>query len=346
MPNIPRAFVLSLCAALASNALALKAHAAPATPTYHLAKSWKLPGDSFWDYLTLDAKSNRLYITRDTQIQVIDTRSGALVGVVNGLEEVHGVAISTKLGRGFATSGGQNRVVIFDPKTLKKLGEIKVGQGPDAIAYEPVTGELFVMNRDSQDISVIDGAGKKVIATIKVGSNGESAASDGRGNLFVNIEGTSKLAQINARTRKLVHLYPLAPGEEPTGLSYDPKTARLYSGCANKKMIVVSAVTGKILAQIPVGAGVDAGAFDRKFGYAFAPNGRDGTLSIVGDKAGKPALLATIRTHKGARTMALDPISHAIYVVAADYQPLKPGARYPESVPGSTVLLKLEPGAK
>lgn len=342
--------LLSLSLALAAPALAVSnAKSAPVkvAPQYHLAADWKLAGDGFWDYLTVDAAAHRLYIPRDTRIQVVDTRDGHLIGEIAGGQEAHGVAVVPALGVGFATSGGDNQVIVFDLKTLKPVGApIGVGAGPDAIAYEPTTGQIFTMNGDGKSSSVINAKTRRVVETIALGTNAESAVADGKGHLFINLEGTSQIAEINAKTRKIVHRWPLAPGEEPTGLSYDAKTQRLYAGCHNKTLVVLDARTGKIVAHLPIGAGVDAGVFDAKLGVSLSSCGRDGTLAIVGEKSGKPALLATIPTHGGARTMALDPISHALFVVAADYQPLQPGQRYPQAVPGSTRILKYELGAK
>ena len=337
------AFVFSASAIAASTSL-LPALAAPAkAPAYHLAATWKLAGDGFWDYLTVDAKSHRLYIPRDTRVQVVDTRTGRLIGEVKGLQEAHGVALVPALGLGFATSGGGNCVLAFDLKTLARVGElIPVGEGPDAIAYEPTTKSLYTMNGDGKNSSVIDAKTRRVVATIPLGTNAESAVADGKGHLFINLEGTSQIAEIDAKTRGVMHVWPLAPGEEPTGLSYDAKTDRLFSGCRNKTLVVLNASTGAVVANLPVGAGVDAGTFDPKLGLSFSPNGRDGTLSIVDGRTVQPALLATLPTHGGARTMALDTKTHAIYVVAADYQPLQPGERYPQAIPGSTEILKYE----
>ena len=338
-PRLPRAYALiGFSAALSSLAFA-----AP-KPTYHLGAKWKLAGNSFWDYLTVDSNAHRLYITRDTQIQILDTRTGALVGHVDGLEEAHGVALVPALGRGFVTSGGQNSVLSFDLKTLKPVGApIRVGRGPDAIAFEPTTSELFAMNGDSNNVSIINATSRKVVKTIALGGNPEFGVADGKGSVFINIEGTSKIVQINAKTLRVVHVWPLAPGQEPTGLAYNPRSARLFSACANHTLIVLNANNGAVQAKLPIGAGVDAAAFDAKTGLAFTSNGQSGTISIAGlNAAGKPTIVATLPTHKGARTMALDPQTHSLFVVAADYQPKKPGERWPEMVPGTAVVLRYD----
>ena len=339
--------LLSLSLALAAPALAAPRAKSARVPQYHLAADWKLAGDGFWDYLTVDAAAHRLYIPRDTRIQVVDTRSGKLVGEIPGVQEAHGVALVPALGLGFATSGGDNRVIAFDLKTLQPVGApIEVGAGPDAIAYEPTTGQIFTMNGDGKSTSVIDAKTRRVVATIDLGTNAESAVADGKGHLFINLEGTSQIAEVDAKTRTIAQVWPLAPGDGPTGLSYDAVTQRLFAGCRNKTLVVLDARTGKIVAHLPVGAGVDAGVFDARLGVSLSPCGRDGTLAIVDGRAAQPALLATLSTHQGARTIALDASSHALFVVAADYQPLQPGQRYPQAVPGSTRILKYDLGAK
>lgn len=327
-------------------ALALASPAKPVSPAYHIAATWKIAGNAFWDYLSLDASGRRLFVPRDTRIQVLDTRTGQQIGQVEGLQAAHGVAFAPGSGLAFATSGGQNRVVAFDLRTLAPAGTIPVGDGPDAILYEPATDQILSMNGEGKSVSFIQVATKKVVATTRLPSNPESAATDGKGTVWINLEGSSQIAQLNARTHQLVRVFPLSPGQEPTGLAYDARTGHLFAGCGNKTLIVLDAKSGKILAHLPIGAGVDAGSFDPQTRLSFSPAGRSGTLSIVGERGGKPALLATVPTRMGARTMALDPLSHAIYVLSADYQPLRPGQRYPEAVPGSIRVLKLEPGAK
>ncbi len=340
---------LSFSRALALLALAapVPAHAAAAQPHYHLAATWKLAGEGGWDLLTEDAAAHRLYITRGTRIQVLDTQTGALLGEVGGITGAHGVAIDPKLGRGFATSGQTNSVVVFDLKTLQPVATpISVGTKPDAITLEPTTGEIFVWNAGSNDVSVLDAAGEKVIGTVALTGNPEFSVDDGAGHVFVNLESSSQIAQIDAKTLKVLTTWPLAPGEEPTGLAYDAQNARLFAGCANKMMVVLDLKTGKVVANVPIGEGVDAAAFDTALGLAFSSNGRAATISIVGKGAdGQPALLDTLPTHKGARTMALDPQTHALFVVGADYEATPAGAaapRRPKMIPGSAVVLKYE----
>ncbi len=326
------------------------AHAAVVAPTYHLSHTWKLAGDGNWDYLSLDSAAHRLYIARGKTIQVVDTETGALVGEVSGLSGAHGVALDTANHRAYASSGKSDSVVVFDTLSLKPIGDpIAVGQKPDAILFEPVTKRVFAFDAGSNEVSVIDTATNKVAQTVALGGNPEFGAADGMGHVWVNIENTSELVELNAADGKVMGRTALAPGEEPTGLAYDAKNGRLFSGCANKTMVVVDAKTGKQITTVPIGEGVDATAYDATRDLAFSSNGRDGTISVVGFDDTKLNLLATIPTHIGARTMALDPATGALFVVAADYLPVEKPAegakpKRPKMVPGSAVVLKLEPG--
>lgn len=331
------------CASLLT--AALTPTRAATLPAYHLAATWKLAGEGGWDLLTCDSPSHRLYITRGTRLQVLDTRSGALLGEITGLEGAHGVALDAKLGRGFVTSGRTNSVVAFDLKTLQRVGiPIAVGENPDAIALEPTTNRLFAFNAHGNSVSVFDPQNPAAMQTLALGGNPEFGVADGKGSVFVNLEHTSEVLQIDAKTLQIVHRWPLAPGEEPTGLAYDAKKSRLFAGCANKTLVVLDAKTGKIIAAVPIGEGVDATAFDPKLNLAFSSNGRDATLSIVGDGA-IPTLQSSLATHSGARTLALDPKTHALFVVAADYEAAAPAGqtpRRPKMIPGSAVVLKYE----
>jgi len=334
---------LSLCGLLAT------AHADAMKPSYRVAATYKLAGDGNWDYLTLDSPSHRLYIARGKTIQVMDTQTGTLVGEVPGLSGAHGVALDADSHRAYASSGKNNQVLVFDTQTLKAIGDpISVGEKPDAILFEPVTKRVFAFNAGSNNVSIIDTATNEVVATTALDGNPEFGAADGAGHMWANIEDKSEIVEINAADGKLMGTYPLAPGEEPTGLAYDAKNGRLFSGCANKTMVVIDAKTGKIIKTLPIGEGVDATAYDAKRNLAFSSNGRDGTLSVIGFDGDKPVLLNTVPTHVGARTMALDSSTGDIYVVAADYLPVEKPAdgskpKRPKIVPGSAIVLKLSP---
>ncbi len=285
-------------------------------------------------------------MTRPDRVQVIDGDKGTLLGEVPGLDGGHGVALVPELGRGFASSGKSGTVVVFDLKTLKPIGApIPVGKKPDAIIYEPASKHVFAFNGESKDASVIDAATAKVIATIPLGGGPEFAAVDGKGGLFVNLEEEGETLAIDTQKNVVTQHWPLAPGEGPSGLAMDPAKHRLFSGCHNEQMVVLDAASGKVLATPSIGKGVDACAFDFGTGFAFASCG-DGTLTVVKEEPpGEFQVVEHVPTRKSARTMALDPTTHAVYVAAADFEPAPtpaPGAPRvrPKMVAGTFVILK------
>ena len=292
---------------LPTSARAQAPEASPASG-YHLDATWKLGGEGGWDYLTVDPQAHRLYVTRPNRVQVIDTEKGTTVGEVTGLDGGHGTALAPEFNRGFATSGKNGKVVVFDLKTLQPIGEpVAVGKKPDAIIYEPLTKHVFSFNGESNDATVIDAATAKVVATIPLGGGPEFAVADGIGTLFVNLEDKNETLAIDVRTNTVTHRWPLAPGEAPTGLAFDPAGHRLYAGCHNERMIVLDAGSGKVIGTLPIGKGVDACAFDPATGFAFASCG-DGTLTVVKEepKGGIPCGRASDDPpgcpHDGARS--------------------------------------------
>ena len=332
--------------------------AAPATaPSYHLARKITLTGDGRWDYLSLDSAAKRLYVSRSTHVNVVDLTTGTVVGDVPATSGVHGIAIDPKSGHGFTSNGRANTVTIFDLKTLAKVAEVPVGTNPDCILFEPATERVFTFNGGSNDATAIDGATGKVLGTVTLPGRPEYAVADGKGMIYNNIEDKSEVAAINAKTLKVENSWSIAPGDGPSGISMDPKTRRVFSVCSNQKMTVLDADTGKIIATLPIGNGPDASAFDPILAVAFSPNGEDGTLNVVqetGPNAFK--VVATVPTQAGARTMALDPKTHHVYLMTATEQPAPPpdaaapaaGAAPPRRgrrgvVPGSYVVLDFAP---
>ena len=319
----------------------------PAGSGYHLAATWKPGGEGGWDYLSVDPAAHRLYVARQDRVQVIDTDQGILIGEVSGVDGAHGVALAPDLHRGFASAGKSNTVVIFDLATLQPIGEpVAVGKKPDAILYEPLTRHVFAFNGQSEDASVIDAASGKVVATVKLKGTPEFAAADGKGMVFVNLEDKA----IDARLNTVTQTWPLTPGDGPSGLAIDASGRRLFAGCHNEQMIALDADHGKILAVLPIGQGVDACAFDPGANLAFASCG-DGTLAVVqADPVNHDALrvAAQVKTQRGARTMALDPDTHAVFVATADFEPAPTPAagekpQRPKMIPGSFVILKFMP---
>jgi DNA-binding beta-propeller fold protein YncE len=313
---------------------------------YHVVNTFKVGGDGGWDYLNLDSSARRLYISRATHVIVIDADSGKPVGDIPDTPGVHGIALAPELGRGFTSNGREGTVTIFDIQTLKPITKIKVGDNPDAILYDPASKRVFTFNGRSQDSTAIDAAKGTVLSTIKLEGKPEFAVSDGKGEIFVNIEDKSQLDAIDSNKMEVKSRWPLAPCESPSGLSMDRKNRRLFSGCDNKMMAIVDADSGKVLATPAIGDGVDATAFDDGTGLAFASCG-EGVLTVIReDSPSKFSVAENIKTQEGARTLALDDKTHQVYVVTAKFGP--PPAPTPENphprhviLPDSFVVLVL-----
>jgi hypothetical protein len=318
---------------------------AAAGPGYHVVNTYKPGGEGGWDYLTTDSDARRLYMSRGTHVMVLDADSGKTVGDIADTPGVHGIALAPDLGRGFTSNGREGTVSIFDIKTLATSSKVKVGDNPDAILYDPATKRVFTFNGRSQDSTAIDGATGKVLGTIKLDGKPEFAASDAKGEIFVNIEDKSELVAIDPNKLEIKARWPLAPCTEPSGLSIDRKNRRLFVGCDNKMMAVVDADSGKVLATPAIGGGVDATTFDDGAGLAFASCGEDGVLTVVKEEsASKFSVAETVPTQKGARTLALDAKTHNVFVVTAQFgQRPAPTADNPHPrppmVPDSFVVL-------
>ena len=338
---------LGFLIALSGNVLTAPAQQPVVSPGsgYHLEAAWKPGGEGGWDYTTVDSSAHRLYVTRTDRVQVIDIDDGKTIGEIPGLEGGHGTALVPGENRGFATNGKSGTVLVFDLQTLKAVGEpIKVGQKPDAIIYDSASKHVFAFNGESDDASVIDPATSKVIATIPLGGGPEFAGADGKGTLFVNLEDKSEILAIDVQKNTVTHRWPLAPGESPSGLAVDGARGRVFAGCHNEQMVVLDAASGKVLATAAIGQGVDACAFDPGTGFAFASCG-DGTLTVVKEENGSFPVVEQITTRKGARTMALDPVTHAVYLPTAEFEPAPTpapgqGRVRPKMVPGSFMVLK------
>jgi len=325
-----------------------RAAAAPAIPDasgYHLLKKIQAGGEGFWDYLTFDSPTRRLFISRGTKVVVLNVDTEKVVGEIPNTPGVHGIALAPDLGRGFTSNGAAGTVTIFDLKTLAVIGQLQAGTNPDAIVYDPASRRVFAMNGRSSDATVIDAASGGVAATIPVGGKPEFAVADGAGHIYANIEDHSEILQIDAQKLTVTARWPLAPCQEPSGLAMDVQHRRLFAGCANKMMAVANADTGKVVATPAIGEGVDANAFDPGTDFAFASNGRSGTLTVVHEDApDKFTVVEDVPTQLGARTMVLDPKTHEVYLVTASLgPPPTPTASnprpFPTLVPDSFVVL-------
>jgi len=293
-----------------------------ADPAYHVVSRQVLPGNVQWDYLSDEPQSHRLFITRGDHVDVFDTQAGKVVGTIPGTHGVHGVALAPELDRAFVSAGKDNTVTIVELSTLKVLGTAPAAGKPDAIVYDPASKRAFAANGDSGSVTAIDGLSGKVVGTIAIGGKLEFAAVDGKGGLYVNVEDKAQLAAVDTATLQVRARYDLSSAcEEPGGLAIDRANGRLFSTCHNQKMLVVDAATGKILDAVGIGKGSDAALYDADLKLAFSSNG-EGNLSVVGQGAdGHYVLQQSLSTARGARTSALDPVSHDIYLVTAEIDP-------------------------
>jgi DNA-binding beta-propeller fold protein YncE len=304
---------------------------------YHLLKKIPLGGEGGWDYLTFDPGSGRLFIARATHVIVLDPASGKVVGDIPDTPGVHGIALAPGLGRGFISNGRAGTVTIFDLRTLSMVGHVTAGQNPDAIVYDPASKRVFAMNGRSHDATAIDAATGKVAGTLALDGKPEFAVADGRGRIYVNLEDKSQLVALDSQKLAVIARWPLAPCEEPTGLAIDTEHRRLFSGCSNKLMAVVDADSGKVITTLPIGSGVDATGFDSGLQYAYASNG-EGTLTIVHEDApNKFTVVDNVPTQRGARTMALNPSTHQVYLATADFGP-RPSATPEQPHPRPAIL--------
>lgn len=309
---------------------------------YHVVKSVSVPGDGFWDYVAVDSDARRVYISHGTKVDVMDADTYGIVGQINDTQGVHGIAIAADLGRGFTSNGRANNVTIFDLKTLKTMGTVSTGKNPDAITYDAVTKRVFTFNGGSNDATAIDAADGKVAGTVALGGRPEFAVADGKGGIFVNIESTSELVHQDAAKLAVLHRWPLAPCEGPSGLAIDVKNQRLFAGCDKKVMAVVDGNTGKVIATPAIGEGVDANAFDPATGYAFASNG-EGTLTVVHeDSPDNFTVVENVPTRRSARTVGLDLKTHTIFLPSAEFGPPKEGERRSTIRPGSFSVLVVQ----
>jgi DNA-binding beta-propeller fold protein YncE len=312
----------------------------PAGPSgYQLAKTVPLPGDGFWDYVGVDSDARRIYVSHGTHVVVLDADSFAVVGDIPDTQGVHGIAVAPALGRGFTSNGRAGTSTMFDLKTLKILGTVTTGKNPDAIAYEPVTKRVFTFNGASKDATAFAAADGSVAGTIPLEGKPEFAAVDGKGQIYVNIEDTSELAEIDAQALKVLHRWPLKPCESPSGLSMDQKNRRLFAGCENHMMAVVDADSGSVIATPAIGQGVDATAYDPGTGFALSSNGEGSLTVVTHDAANQYSVLENIPTKRSARTMGLDLKTHNVVLPAAEFLPPKEGERRGAMKPGSFVLL-------
>ena len=289
---------------------------------YRLFASIAVGGQGGWDFLATDPAGERLYVAHGSQVEVLDLKTHKVVGTVPGTPGAHGVVAIPAVGRGYASCGRNNTVVAFDLKTLQNLGTTATGPKPDALLYDAFSKRLFAFSNEGGSSSVLDPATGQELGRVELGGDVEVGVSDGQGHIFVNIEDKSEVVEFDARSLAVLHHYPLAPGEEPTGLAFDVERHRLFSGCANGKLVVLDSRDGHRVAVKPIGRGVDGVAFDAATHHVIATNGADGTMTVIHQfKDTLYAVVATVPTAKGARTVALNPRNHHLYTCTADLGP-------------------------
>ena len=301
---------------------------------------------TYWDYLLPDSQDNRLYVTRGNEVLILELSTAKEVAKIANLKRVHGVALANEFDKGFISDGGANAIVVFDLKSNVVTKNIKVGLAPDAVLYEPVKKRVYAFNAHSHSASVIDAQKETIVATVPLSGIPEFAATDGKGNVYVNIESTNSLVRFDPDGTKVKNEWPLAPCKGPSGLAMDATGRRLFSVCDNKVMIVTDADTGKQIAQIPVGYEPDAAVYDAEKKLVFASN-CDGTLTVVRQESpDKYTVVQNVKTEREARTMALDPVSQKVYL---PYEEVKPGQKspdpgtLPEFTPGTFRMMVVAP---
>lgn len=290
---------------------------------YRVVKRFTVGEPGGWDCLTADASKHRLFISRSDRVMVIDTDDGKVLGTIPDTQGVHAIALVPTLGHGFTSNGRANTLTEFDLATLKTVRTIPAGgENPDVLLYDTHSRHLFAFDGRSHEVTVIDPISGRLITSIPAGGKPEFAVSDGHGRVFVNIEDTGELKRIDSDSNKVTATWKLDDCEEPSGLALDIAHQRLFSACQNGQMAVTDAQSGRHVASIAIGKGPDGAAFDAERGLVFSSNGQDGTLTVIHeDTADSYQVLANVETQKSARTMALNPANHRIYLVAAEFGP-------------------------
>jgi DNA-binding beta-propeller fold protein YncE len=311
---------------------------------YHFIKEIPVGGDGGWDGLIVDSAAQRLYVSHATRVVVIDLTKEAVIGEITNTPGVHDIAVAPKLNRGFVSNGREAKASIVDLKTLQTITKVDTGPNPDAILFEPGQNEVYAFNGRGQSATVIAADSGKVVATVPLGGKPEFAEADPEADrVFDNVEDKSEVAAIDTKTHQVVNRWPIAPGEEASGIAIDVKNHRLFLGCDNHLMVMLDSVSGKVLATTPIGDGVDGAAFDPGTQLAFASCGQSATVTIAHEDGDKLTVVQVLKTEPGARTMALDPATHRIYLPTAKFGPLPESAngerRRPPMIPGTFKIL-------
>lgn len=321
--------------------LVLASAATLAGQSYHVTHTYNLGGEGSWDYVVPDPPNHRLFIARQNRVMVVDEDSGKLIGEVTPINGAHGTAIAESSGHGFATSGNDQSVVMFDLKTFKELSKIPAAEDADAIVYDGSSNRVFSLNGDANSSTVIDAKEGKLVTNIPLGGKPEYGASAGDGKLYANLTDKSEVVEIDTKSAKVTRRWSTAPCKQPVSMAIDTAHHRLFSGCRSGVMAVSDYQAGKIVTTLPIGTGVDGAGYDPGTGNAFASNA-DGTLTVIHqDSADQYRVAQTVTTPTGSRNMGVDPTNHRVFVVAAKFGPATNGKRRPV-LAGSFELLVIE----
>ena len=325
--------------------LMLAASAPAADFQYKLTHTIPISGDGGWDYLSVDEAARRLYVSHADHIAVVDVDLKSVVGEITNTPGVHGLAVCPDLGLGVTSNGRDNTASIVDLSTLQTLAKVDTAQGPDGMLYNPAQGEAYLFCGRAKAATVVDVKARKVVATIPLPGRPEFGVADpGAGRVYDNIEDKSEVCVIDAKSHQVLTNWPVAPGEEPSGMAFDAKNHHLFIGCRNKLLVMMDSTTGKVLGTLPIGAGVDACAYDRNVHLVFASCG-DGTTTIarLNEDQTKLELVQVLQTEPGARTMAVDPLEHNIFLATAKFSAPEEGRRRGRMVPGTFKVLVYGP---
>ncbi len=311
--------------------------------THKVVKTFHIASSGGWDYISVH--KGKIYVSHGTQVNILDEKTGDSVGVILNTQGVHGIAFSDEAGKGFTSNGRSNNVTVFDLKTNNVITQIETGQNPDAIYYEPFTKTIITCNGRSKSLSIIDPLKNKVIDTVALSGKPEEAVSDGKGNLYVNIEDKSEIAVVDTKTWKVTNNWSMKPGDGPSGLKIDSKSMRLFAAC-DKLMMVLDATNGKVVTQVPIGEGSDGLVFDDKNKIIYTSNGIGNITAIKEQSPNDYVVVETIITKPRARTIAMDDKTHAMFLPTAEFEkPTDPNPNpraRPKMIPGSFQVLVVE----
>jgi len=331
--------------------LLLSFFAAPplSAQAYTITHTYTVGGDGNWDYVVPDAPNHRLFIGRSNRVMVVDMNDGHLIGEITGINGAHGAALAAGTKRGFATSGKDSSVVMFDSRTYKTLGRIPAAEDADAIIYDPASKRVFTFNGDANSSTVIDPRKGTMITNIPLGGKPEEGLSARNGMIYVNLTDSSQIAEIDARNLRVTRRWSTAPCKNPVSMAIDTRHQRLFSGCRSGEMAISDYKNGRVITTAPIGRGVDGAGYDPVKRDAYASNG-DGTLTVIHqDTPDTYHVVENVQTAQGARTMGLDPASHRLYVVSAKFGPVPAEStatnprRWPPILPGTFMIMVVEP---